>query len=79
MPDPLIALSRVSYLSLFGELFEQVLLDLDDLLTGFPDVMYIPLCSVSARLKPASVVVKYMWWDECLWPEKAMKVWIDGL
>lgn len=53
--------------------------DLEGILYGFPNIMELPMYSVSARLNKRPVTTKGMKESECLWPDKAMKELIQKL
>lgn len=53
--------------------------DLDALLLDVPNVMDLPLYSVSARLNDRPTRIKGMKTRECLWPDRAMRELIGTL
>lgn len=55
------------------------MMELNALLMDVPDVFDLPIYSVSARLNYRPVTTKGMRGSECLWPDKAMKEWIEEL
>ena len=65
--------------SVQGSMRTAKLLDLDGLLLGVPDVMGLPMYSVSARLNERPVTIKGMKSNECLWPVQAMRGLINNL
>lgn len=65
--------------SVQGSMRTAKLQDLDGILMDVPDVMDLPMYSVSARLNERPVTTKGMKASECLWPMKAMKVLISTL
>lgn len=65
--------------SVQGSMRTAKLQDLDGILMNIPDVMDLPMYSVSARLNERPVTTKGMKTSECLWPMKAMRELIIGL
>ncbi len=59
--------------SVQGSMRTAKLQDLDGILMDVPNVMELPVYSVSARLNERPVTTKGMKASECLWPVKAMK------
>jgi len=53
-------------------------MELEGLLMDVPDVLDLPVYSVSARLNHRPVTTKGMKGGECLWPDKAMRGWIEA-
>lgn len=53
--------------------------DLDGILMGVPNVMDLPMYSVSAQLNKRPVTTKGMKTSECMWPVKAMRELISTL
>ncbi|MGA7802555.1 MAG: hypothetical protein WCC36_17280 [Gammaproteobacteria bacterium] len=53
--------------------------DLDAIMLDVPNVMDLPLYSVSARLNERPVHIKGMKTSECLWPDRAMRELIRTL
>jgi len=54
-------------------------MELEGMLMDVPDVLDLPIYTVSARLNHRPVTTKGMKESECLWPDKAMKEWIEGV
>jgi len=65
--------------SVQGSMRTAKLQDLDGILLDVPDVMDLPMYSVSARLNDRPVTTKDMKASECLWPVKAMRELISAL
>ena len=65
--------------SVQGSMRTAKLQDLDGILMDVPDVMDLPMYSVSARLNQRPVTTKGMKTSECLWPVKAMRELISIL
>ncbi len=55
------------------------LLDLEGLLVSVPDVMGLPVYSVSALLNERPVTVKGMKQGDCIWPDRGMRNIISTL
>ena len=53
-------------------------MELEALLMDVPDVLDLPIYSVSAYLNHRPVTTKGMKGSECLWPDKAMREWIEA-
>lgn len=53
------------------------MMELEGMLMDAPDVMDLPFYAASARLNRRPVTTKGMKGSECLWPDKAMKEWIE--
>lgn len=53
--------------------------DLDTMLWQGPNVMDLPIYSISAHLNGRPVTTKGMRSSECLWPQAAMKVLIEAI
>lgn len=54
-------------------------MDLEGILWDFPNVMELPIYSVSAQLCHRPVRIKGMKESECLWPDRDMKAFIAGI
>lgn len=65
--------------SVQGSMRTAKLQGLDGILMDVPDVIDLPMYSVSARLNERPVTTKGMKVSECLWPAKAMKELISTL
>jgi len=52
-------------------------MELEGMLMDVPDVMNLPIYTASSRLNHRPVTTKGMKGRECLWPDKAMKEWIE--
>ena len=53
--------------------------DLDGMLWDVADVTELPIYSTSAWLNHRPVTIKGMRGSECLWPDREMRTWIEGL
>ena len=65
--------------SVQGSMRTAKMMNLDGLLMDVPDVLDLPIYSVSARLNHRPVTTKGMKGSECLWPDKAMQAWIEAV
>jgi len=54
-------------------------MELEGMLMDVPDVLDLPIYSVSARLNHRPVTTKGMKGSEYLWPDKAMQEWIEAV
>ena len=65
--------------SVQGSMRTAKMMDLEGLLMDVPDVLDLPVYSVSARLNHRPVTTKGMKGREYLWPDKAMYDWIEAV
>ncbi len=63
--------------SVQGSLRTTRAMELEALLMDVPDVLDLPIYSASATLNHRPVTTRGMKGSECLWPDKAMREWIE--